>query len=135
MNHLSAYGIALLSIIATTAVWIRHLQLGPPLDPWTGGPMLLFVPVILILFSLGWLVIRFIMQKFIQLSTIRVVVVSFLLLLIGQLLICGTEQCFSLGSSERGVSWFLIGGGVFFALVHHYFLVRFQQKNATSKVE
>lgn len=126
LAQLSAFGAAFVVIVAVTALWIVNLRLGPRIEGFTGGAMVLIVPIALLIVIVVWAVLR-------ALSAGRAIggVLAFvggailgLILVVGN---CGPTACF-LPGNERFAGWFVVVGGGLATLAHQMVLDRFSQE-------
>jgi glucan phosphoethanolaminetransferase (alkaline phosphatase superfamily) len=134
-GHALAIGAMLLAIIITSAAWIGNVLSGPPLDGWTGGVTIIFVPLLLIIFGFAWLFIRLIVRRFLALSTRNVAWVSALASYLVVLITCGPVACFANTNSNRRMGFFLVGGAILIALTHHLVLTRFPKQTPPTQSE
>lgn len=116
--HLLALLAALATVVVMTALWIVNLRMGPPLEGFTGGPMLVSMPIFLLLVVGVWLVVRALLQGRFQWHAVVVVIVAAAFALAPVILYCGPVACFSPGPN-RLLGWFVVGGAALTALVHH----------------
>jgi hypothetical protein len=119
--HILALIAALATIVAVSALWIVNLWLGPPLDGWVAGPMVIFVPAFLLILLAVWLVVRAVLQSWIHWRSSTVALATLIPSVGIVVLNCGPTACFAPGN-ERLLGWFVVGGVVFAALVHHLVL-------------
>lgn len=124
LAHILALAAALLAVLAASALWIVNLRLGPPLDGWTAGPMVIFVPVFLLIVTIVWLAIRAALHGRIAWHATTVLVGSLVLSIVLVIGYCGPLACFTPGNN-RLMGWFVVGGLASAALVHHIVLNRF----------
>jgi hypothetical protein len=122
--HIFALVAAFLAIIAVSALWIVNLRSGPPLDGFTAGPMVIFVPFFLLIIFAVWLAIRGALQGRIAWRSATVPFGALLLAVVFVIGYCGPVACFTPGSN-RLMGWFVLGGVAFAALLHHLVLNRF----------
>jgi hypothetical protein len=116
--HLLALLAALAAVVVVTALWIVNLRMGPPLEGFTGGPMLISMPMFLLLVVGAWLVVRALLQGTIRWHVVLVVVVAAAFALAPVILYCGPVACFAPGPN-RLLGWFVVVGAGIVALVHH----------------
>jgi hypothetical protein len=114
----AAIGVAFLVIVAVSAGWIVHLRMGPKLDGWTAGPMILGVPVVLIGLTVIWLIARGLVGRRAQWSVAVPVVASAVFAYAVVAVMCGPIACFQQGPN-RAMGWFIVGGVMAAALAHH----------------
>lgn len=119
--HIFALIAAFAAIVAVSALWIVNLRVGPPLDGWVAGPMVIFVPAFIVILLVVWLVMRAISQSWVRWRTATVVLATLILSTALVILNCGPVACFAPGN-ERLLGWFVIGGLVIAALIHHLVL-------------
>jgi len=122
--HVFALIAAFVAIVAVSAMWIVNLKLGPRLDGWTGGPMVIFVPLVLIILTAIWLVIRGVLHGRVLWRVSTVALATFIPTLIIVIVNCGPIACFTPGN-ERLMGWFVAGGMVGVSLIHHLVLNSF----------
>lgn len=115
--HLLALLAALAAVVVVTALWIVNLRMGPPLEGFTGGPMLIAMPMFLLLVVGAWLVVRVLLQGRVRWHVVLVVVVAAAFALAPVVLYCG-PACFAPGPN-RLLGWFVVVGAAATALVHH----------------
>lgn len=121
--HLFALIAAFAVVVAVSALWIANLRLGPPLDGWVAGPMVIFVPAFVGGFLVVWLITRTALQRRIPWRGSTVALSTLLPSTALVVLNCGPTACFVPGNSNRLLGWFVVGGVVVAALVHHFVLV------------
>ena len=119
--HVYALLATLVAILIVSALWILNLGMGPPLDGFTGGPMVIFVPFFLLIVSGLWLAVRAVLHGRVHWRAITVVVAAAALALAPIVLYCGPVSCFAPGPN-RLLGWFVLGGVAFAALAHHIVL-------------
>jgi hypothetical protein len=122
--HIFAVMAAFLAIIAASALWIVNLRSGPRLDGFTGGAMVIFVPLLLLIVLGIWLAIRGALHGRVAWRTLTVLIGSLVLASLFVIGYCGPVACFVPGSN-RLMGWFVLGGAALAALVHHLVLNRF----------
>jgi hypothetical protein len=122
--HIFAVMAAFLAIIAASALWIVNLRSGPPLDGFTGGAMVIFVPLLLLIVLGIWLAIRGALHGRMAWRTVTVLIGSLVLASLFVIGYCGPVACFTPGPN-RLMGWFVLGGAALAALVHHLVLNRF----------
>jgi hypothetical protein len=122
--HIFALMAAFLAIVAASALWIVNLRSGPRLDGFTGGAMVIFVPFFLLIVFGVWLAIRGALHGRMAWKTVTVLIGSLILASLFVIGYCGPVACFTPGSN-RLMGWFVLGGAVLAALVHHLVLNRF----------
>jgi hypothetical protein len=121
--HILALIAALAAIIATSALWVVNLRLGPPLDGWVAGPMVVFVPAIVLILSAIWLLVRAVLHGRVRWRSSSVLAATLGLSLVVVLFTCGPIACFTPGNN-RLLGWFVAGGVAIAGLVHHLVLNR-----------
>lgn len=112
---------ALAALVAVSALWIVHLRLGPRLDGFTGGPMVVFVPFFLLVATGLWLAVRAVLHGRVHWRALTVLAAAVALTLVLIVLYCGPAACFVPGPN-RLLGWFVVGGAGLAALVHHLVL-------------
>ncbi len=122
--HIFALMAAILAIITASALWIVNLRSGPRLDGFTGGALVIFVPLLLLIVLGIWLAIRGALHGRMAWRTVTVLIGSLVLASLFVIGYCGPIACFVPGSN-RLMGWFVLGGAVLAALVHHLVLNRF----------
>jgi hypothetical protein len=122
--HIFALLGAFLAIVAVSALWIVNLRLGPPLDGWTAGPMVVFVPAFILILTAVWLLVRAALHGRVHWRKRTVILATLIPALIVVVLQCGPVACFTPGN-DRLLGWFVVLGVVIAALVHHLVLNRF----------
>jgi hypothetical protein len=122
--HIFALMAAFLAIIAASALWIVNLRSGPLLDGFTGGAMVIFVPLLLLIVFGVWLAVRGALHGRMAWRTATVLIGSLILASLFVIGYCGPVACFTPGSN-RLMGWFVLGGAMLAALVHHLVLNRF----------
>lgn len=120
--HVFALIAALATIVAVSALWIVNLQLGPRLDGWVAGPMVIFVPAFILILMVVWLIVRAVFQSRIAWRSTTVALATLLPSLAIVVLNCGPTACF-MPNNNRFLGWFVVGGVVAAALIHHLVLV------------
>jgi hypothetical protein len=120
--HILALIAAFATIVAVSALWIVNLRLGPPLGGWVAGPMVIFVPVFLLILLAVWLLVRAALQGRIRWRSSTVALATLIPSIAIVVLNCGPTACFAPGN-DRLLGWFVVGGVVVAALVHHLVLV------------
>jgi hypothetical protein len=116
--HLLALLAALATVVVMTALWIVNLRMGPPLEGFTGGPMLISMPLFLLLVVGVWLVVRAMLGGRFRWHALLVVIVAAAFALAPVILYCGPVACFAPGPN-RLLGWFVVVGAALTALVHH----------------
>lgn len=106
---------ALATVVATSVLWIVNLRLGPPLDGWVAGPMVIFLPAFVLILLAVWLLVRAALHGRIRWRISTVVLATLLLSVAVVIVNCGPTACRLLG-------WFVVGGVVAAALIHHLVL-------------
>ena len=122
--HIFALIAAFVAIVAVSALWIVNLRSGPPFDGWTAGPMVIFVPFFLLIVTVIWLLIRGVLHGRVQWGAVGVVLAALALSAVMIVAYCGPVACFVPGNN-RLLGWFIVGGAVLAAAVHHFVLNRF----------
>lgn len=113
---LAALGIIVI-VSALWLAWYRSFPRGTGFDDLTG----IAVPFGLVFLTAVWLVVRAVAHGRMNWHVVTVIVAA-LALAYGQVAIyCGPFACFTPGST-RMMGWFLVGGAVVVALVHHFVL-------------
>lgn len=115
---------ALVAIAAVTALWIVNLRMGPRLEAFSGGPMVIFVPLALILLVLLWILIRGFFSSVVRWGALTTILGAGGLALLVVVLYCAPAACF-MPDPGRLLGWFVVLGAAFAALVHHIVLARF----------
>jgi hypothetical protein len=130
LGHGLAILAALLVVVATTALWIVNLRMGPPMEGFTGGPMALSLPILLLVLTVVWVVIRSVAG--LRWSALSVFLASAIAAYVLAAIWCGPVACFVPGPN-RLMGWFLVGGIAIAALAHHLVLAAFSrgQSHAT----
>ncbi|MEX0852534.1 MAG: hypothetical protein WD036_04520 [Bauldia sp.] len=123
-SHVVALIAALAVIVAVSAAWIVNLRMGPRLDGFTAGPMVIFVPFGILILTAVWLIVRGVLHGRVRWTAIKVGLASLGLATIGVAVGCGPIACFAPGP-DRLMGWFLVGGVALTALVHHVVLNSF----------
>ena len=107
-------------IVVVSALWLawyRSFPRGTGFDDLTG----IVVPFGLLFLTAVWLIVRTVAHGRMNWHVVTVIVAA-LALAYGQVAIyCGPFACFTPGST-RMMGWFLVGGAVVVALVHHFVL-------------
>jgi hypothetical protein len=124
--HVYALLAAFVAVVVVSALWIVNLRMGPPLDGFTGGPMVIFVPFFLLILSGLWFAVRAVLHGRVHWRWLTVIVAAAALAVAPVILYCGPVACFTPGAN-RQMGWFVVGGLALVALVHHIVL------NATSR--
>jgi hypothetical protein len=124
--YLVAAAAAFVVIVVVTALWIVHLRLGPRLDGWVAGPMVLFVPMFLLILTGCWLIARPVLGRWIdwRLGTVAAATLIGVYLLTA--VICGPIACFQPGPN-RAMGWFIVIGVAAAALMHHLLWTRLRR--------
>ena len=120
--HIFALIGALAAVVATSALWIVNLRLGPPLDGWVAGPMVIFVPAFVLILLAVWLLVRAALHGRIRWRISTVALATLIPSVAVVILNCGPTACFAPGN-DRLLGWFVVGGVVAAALIHHLVLV------------
>jgi len=123
LAHISALAAALVVIVLVSALWIVNLRMGPRLDAFAAGPIVVFLPTVLLFITVVWVVLRAIFGRGRKLAAWTAVVGGAVLGLIVVVGSCGPTAC--LAGNERFMGWFAIGGAGLAALAHHLVLARF----------
>ena len=114
-----------LVIVAVSAAWIVNLRMGPPLEGLAAGATVLFVPMVIVVLTAGWLIVRGVLHGRVRWRAVTVlavaVAVSFALIAVN----CGPVACFRAGPPNYLAGWFTLVGVPLAALVHHVVLVSF----------
>jgi hypothetical protein len=124
LAHLAAIAAGLAVIILVSAAWIVHLRLGPRLDGWVAGPMIIGVPFVLLVTGAAWLVMRAILQRWRPLTALSAVLVATLTVYAAMTVTCGGPFACLMPGPNRMLGWFVLAGIALFALVHHIVLTR-----------
>lgn len=119
--HLWALIAAFIAILAVSSLWIVNLRMGPPLDGFTGGPMVIFVPVFVLFLTGMWFAARGVLHGRVHWRAITVLVVALVFAYAVVVVYCGPVACFAPGPN-RLMGWFVVGGVALAALVHHLVL-------------
>lgn len=122
--HILALLATFLAIVAVSALWIVNLRLGPPLEGLSGGPMVVFVPFVMLIFVGVWLVIRGLLHGRVKWRLTTVVLTTLVASVVVVVFTCGPISCFTPGAN-RLLGWFVVGGVTIAALVHHLILNSF----------
>ncbi|SDB13543.1 hypothetical protein SAMN02982931_01019 [Bauldia litoralis] len=131
LANITALAAALVVIIAVSALWIVNLRMGPPLEAFTGGAMVIYLPAMLLILTVLWVVLRALFVGGRALAVWMPFVGGAVLALIVVVANCGPTRCFVPGN-ERLLGWFAVGGAGLAALTHHLVLRRFAgEANAT----
>lgn len=112
---------ALATVVATSALWIVNLRLGPPLDGWVAGPMVIFLPAFVLILLAVWLLVRAALHGRIRWRISTVALATLVLSVAVVIVNCGPTACFTPGN-DRLLGWFVVGGVVAAALIHHLVL-------------
>jgi hypothetical protein len=112
---------ALATVVATSALWIVNLRLGPPLDGWVAGPMVIFLPAFVLILLAVWLLVRAALHGRIRWRISTVVLATLVPSVAVVIVNCGPTACFTPGN-DRLLGWFVVGGVVAAALIHHLVL-------------
>lgn len=120
--HILALIAGLATVVATSALWIVSLRLGPPLDGWVAGPMVIFVPALVLILLTVWLLVRAALHGRIRWRISTVALATLLPAVAVVVLNCGPTACFVPGN-DRLLGWFVVGGVVAAALIHHVVLI------------
>lgn len=126
-RNFGAHILALLAagavIAVASAAWIVSLQMGPPLDGFVAGPMIIFVPMFLVVGTGLWLAVRAILHGRVRWRGWLVALVSAVVGFGLTLVYCGPSACFSgMGGTHGMMGWFVLIGTMLSALVHHVIL-------------
>lgn len=114
---LVAAAVVLVVVSALWLAWYRTFPRGTRFDDLTG----VAVPFGLLFLAAVWLIVRAVAHGRMNWHVVTVIVAA-AALAYGQVAIyCGPLACFTPGSS-RMMGWFLVGGAVAMALVHHFVL-------------
>lgn len=113
-----------LVLFAVIALWILNLRLGPPIEGFSGGPLLALVPMLLLTLGIVWIALRFGMRRSINWTPGTVAAAAGGFGFVAIAFSCGPGACFMPGE-YRLLGWFVVGGIVLAALVHHWVYVRF----------
>jgi hypothetical protein len=122
--HVFALIATFVAIVAVSALWIVNLRSGPPLDGWVAGPMVIFVPAFILILAAVWLLVRAVLHGRVRWRKRTVVLATLIPALIIVVVNCGPVSCFTPGNNNRLLGWFVVGGVVIAALVHHLVLNR-----------
>ena len=122
--HILALLATFLAVVAASALWIVNLRLGPPLEGLVGGPMVVFVPFVMLIFVAVWLVIRGLLHGRVKWRVSTVLLTTLVASAIVVAFTCGPISCFTPGMN-RLMGWFVVGGVAIAALVHHLILNSF----------
>jgi hypothetical protein len=120
--HIFALIGALATVVATSALWVVNLRLGPPLDGWVAGPMVIVVPAFVLILLAVWLLVRAALHGRIRWRISTVALATLIPSAVVVILNCGPTACFTPGN-DRLLGWFVVGGVVAAALVHHLVLI------------
>ncbi len=126
LAHISALAAALGVIVVVSALWIVNLRMGPKLDAFAAGPILVFLPAMLLGLTAIWVILRAIFARGHGLAAWMAFGGGAVLGLIVVVGYCGPTACFVPGS-ERLMGWFAVGGTGLAALAHHLVLARFER--------
>lgn len=128
LANLAAIGAAFAAIIAVTTLWVVNLRYGPRLDAFTAGAMLIAMPVLLVLVTALWVVIRalFARRRFGPVATFFAGATLACAVIVGY---CGPTACF-VSNANRMIGWFVVLGTALAALAHHAVLDRFAREEA-----
>ena len=126
LAHVSAIVVAVLVILAVSALWIVNLRMGPRLDGFSGGAMVIILPIGLLIVTAIWILLRalFLRGRVALWQAFLGGAVLALILVVGN---CGPTACFVPGN-ERLVGWFMVIGAGLSTLAHHLVLGRFSQE-------
>jgi hypothetical protein len=119
--HVLALLAAFAVVVATTALWIVALRLGPPLDGFVAGPMIVFVPLFLLVTTGLWIAVRAVLHGRVRWHAITVAVAAAALSFAIAVVYCGPSACFT-GGTHGLMGWFVAIGTTLAALAHHYVL-------------
>lgn len=122
--HIVALIAALGTIVAVSALWIVNLRMGPRLDGFTAGPMVVFVPFGIVLLTAFWLIARGLLHGRVRWRAATALAAAGALALVIVAGYCGPVACFMAGPN-RLMGWFLVGGVALAALAHQLVLDRF----------
>lgn len=122
--HIFALLGAFLAVVAVSALWIVNLRLGPRLEGLSGGPMVIFVPFVLLIFVAFWLIIRGLLGGRVKWRVSTVLLATLVMSGIVVVFTCGPISCFTPGT-DRLLGWFVVGGVAITALIHHFILNSF----------
>ena len=127
--HIVALIASFVTILAVSALWIVNLRMGPELDGFTGGAMLVYVPFAILIVTGVFLLVRALLHHRIKWRAVTVVITSIAFALWPAILYCGPVECFAPGRNHL-MGWFIIAGVALAALVHHVVLDRFPAEAA-----
>ena len=119
--HLLAMVAALSAIVIATAAWIVNLRMGPPLDGFVAGPMVIMVPFALLALVGLWFALR--SGIWIRWTALIVLIASLAYAFAVIAVLCGPVECFTPNNHNRLMGWYIVGGVGLAALVHHVALV------------
>ena len=128
LANISAIAAAFLAIIAVSALWIVNLRMGPRLEGFTGGAMVIMVPVALLILTAIWIILRALFGRQRAIAPWLALAGGAVIGLVAVVANCGVTACFVPGS-ERLAGWFVVGGTGLAALVHHIVLSRFERRS------
>lgn len=127
LANICALAAAFVVIVAVTALWIVSLRLGPRLDGFSGGAMVIMMPIALFVLTAIWIVLRALFRR----NRVFAAWIAFaggaVIALVAVVANCGPTACFVPGN-ERLMGWFAVGGTGLAALVHHLVLARFAKE-------
>ena len=109
-------------IVAVSAAWIVHLRLGPRLEGWVAGPMVIFVPMMALVIYGVWMLVRAVAGRWIRWAAGTVALGSAATVLVVLGVYCGPTACFVADSPNRQLGWFVLAAVVGAAIA--YQLVR-----------
>jgi hypothetical protein len=105
-------------VVVMSVLWIINLNMGPPIEGFMGGPMVISLPIFLLLVVGAWFVVRALLQGRFQWHAVTVVVVAAAIAIAPIILYCGPVACFAPGPN-RYLGWFVLAGTALAALAHH----------------
>ena len=119
--HVLSLLAAFVTILIVSALWIVNLRMGPRLDGFTGGPMVIFGPFFLLIMTGLWLGVRAVLHGRVHWSVLTVAVATLVLAYVITAVYCGPVACFQPGPN-RLMGWFVVLGVAAAALVHQVVL-------------
>jgi hypothetical protein len=127
-RNLQAFLLALIAefavLLGVIGLWIVNLRLGGPVENSPDAPLLGVMPMMLLSLGIVWLALRFGMRRSIDWTTTTVATGAASFGFVATAFSCGSGACF-LPGEYRLFGWFVVGGIVLAALVHHFVYVRF----------
>jgi hypothetical protein len=111
-------------LFAVIGLWILNLRLGPPVEGSPAAPLLAVVPLLLLTLGIVWIALRFGMRRSVNWTPATVAAAAGGFGVVATVFSCGASACFVPGE-YRLLGWFVVGGIVLAALVHHWVYVRF----------